>query len=75
MHSHTTATLYNNNIKYATILAEVGIDSGSLSRTQLNRKRDTVKKILDHFKSKGFIADYKDYYSGRSIEGVEIIIK
>ena len=69
------SSLNNYNIKYATILAEVGIDSASLSRTQLNRKRDTVKKILDHFKSKGFIVDYKDYYSGRSIEGVEIILK
>ena len=69
------SSLNNYNIRYSTILAEIGVDSGNLSRTQLNRKRDTVKKILDHFKSKGFIKDYKDYYSGRSIEGVEIILK
>lgn len=66
------SALKSNNILYSTILAEAGIDTTKLDRTQLKRRRDSVKKILDHFKSKAFIRDYTEYKDGRAIAGITI---
>ena len=66
------ASVNNDNIKYSTIFANTGIDESNLSYTQRNRKREQIKKILEHFKNQNFIKDYAEYKKGRTFEGVKI---
>lgn len=65
-------TLKNCNIKYSTIFSETGINEANLQQTQRNRKREQIKKILEHFIKQGFIKEYSEYKKGRIFEGVTI---
>ena len=67
-------TVTNTNIKYSSLFAECDIDEATLTPTEKNRKRDRIKKLLDHLKANGFIKDYSEYKKGRSLEGITIII-
>lgn len=66
------ASVNNANIKYSTIFANTGIDESNLSYTQRNRKREQIKKILEHFKNQNFIKSYAEYKKGRTFKGVKI---
>ncbi len=67
-------TVTNTNIKYSSLFAECDIKEGEISQTEKNRKRERIKKLLDHFTASGFIKGYSEYKKGRSFEGITIII-
>ena len=67
-------TVTNTNIKYSSLFAECDIDEAKISQTEKNRKRERIKKLLDHLKANGFIKDYSEYKKGRAFEGITIVI-
>jgi ribosomal protein S8 len=67
-------TVTNTNIKYSTLYNECDIVESKISQTERNRKRERIKKILDHLKQNGFIKDYAEYKKGRKFEGITIFI-
>lgn len=66
------AGINNRNIKYDTLFEETGIEAEQLTQTQRNRKREQVKKLLDHFITVNFITGYTEYKKGRTFDGVTI---
>lgn len=60
-----------NNIKYSTIyeIAEAGEN-----RIQRQRTRAAVKKMLEAWKEKGYIKDFKDNMQGREYASITIIV-
>ena len=62
----------NHKIKYATLYTDCGIEESSLTQTEKNRKREKIKKLLEHFKHNNFIKGFDEYKKGRSFEGVTI---
>lgn len=67
-------TVTNTNIKYSSLYADCDIDETTLTQTEKNRKRERIKKLLEHLKLNGYIKDYSEYKKGRSFEGITIII-
>lgn len=67
-------TVTNTNIKYSSLFAECDINEAEISQTEKNRKRERIKKLLDHLKANGFIKDYREYKKGRAFEGITITI-
>ena len=59
-----------NIIRYDSIFAYMGIDSGN--RKQTKRIRDTVKLILDTWKKAGYITGYEEIKEGRTIAKIKI---
>lgn len=66
------AGINNRNIKYSTLFDETGIDETILDATQKKRKREQIKKILDHFITVNFITGYDEYKKGRTFDGITI---
>ena len=66
------AGINNRNIKYDTLFDETGIEAEQLTQTQRNRKREQIKKILDHFITVNFITGYTEYKKGRTFDGLTI---
>ena len=64
----------NTNIKYSSLFAECDIEEDQITQTEKNRKRDRIKKILEHLKQNGFIKDYSEYKKGRTFEGITIYV-
>ena len=67
-------TVTNTNIKYASLYAECDIEEAKISQTEKNRKRERIKKILEHLKQNGFIKGYSEYKKGRTFEGITIYV-
>ena len=59
-----------NIIRYDSIFAYMGIDSGN--RKQTKRIRDTVKIILETWKKAGYITSYEEIKEGRTIAKIKI---
>lgn len=66
------AGINNRNIKYSTLFDETGIDETTLDATQKKRKREQIKKILEHFITVNFITGYEEYKKGRTFDGITI---
>ena len=64
--------IINSLINYNNLFESAGLDVTQLDRVQQKRKRETVKKLLDHFITEGFIKGYLEYKEGQSIKGVEV---
>lgn len=64
----------NTNIKYSSLFAECDIEEDQITQTEKNRKRDRIKKILEHLKQNGFINGYSEYKKGRAFEGITIFL-
>ena len=63
-------SIKSNRIKYDAMVDYCGIQAGS--KTEKARLRETVKKILEYWKSKHYIKDFKEYKESRAFVGVEI---
>ena len=59
-----------NIIRYDTLFAYMGIDSGNRKHTK--RIRDKVKLILETWKKAGYITGYQEIKEGRTIEKIKI---
>lgn len=62
----------NNLINYNNLFERAGIDTNNLDRVQAKRKRENVKKILDHFVAEKYIKSYAEYKEGQAVKGVQI---
>ena len=62
----------NNLINYENLFKKAGIKTDKLDKVQAKRKRENVKKILDHFIAEKYIKSYKEYKEGKTIKGNEI---
>lgn len=61
----------NYKILYSTIYSECGLEEPT-DRTIKSRDRETIKKMLDYWKSHSYIKGYKDSKDGNKITGIEI---
>lgn len=64
----------SNKILFDSIFQEIELDNNDNSyKTKSKRTRDSIKKILDYWKTEKYIKDYNEYKDGRSFKGIEII--
>ena len=61
----------NYKILYSTIYSECGLEEPT-DRTIKSRDRETIKKMLDYWKSHSYIKGYKDSKDSNKITGIEI---
>jgi len=59
----------SNRILYDTIFEEVGI---APNKVQKGRMRGYITSVLDLWKEKEYIEDYKEYKAGNSVKGIEL---
>lgn len=63
-------SIKSNRIRYDTIIKCCNLQTGS--KTEKARLRETVIKILEYWKSEGYIKDFSEYKESRAFAGVEI---
>jgi len=68
--------LHSREIRYDTLIEESGLQlSGQAHPARKRQKiREAVSKILEHFKEQSAIKEYAEYKTGRTFEGVRIIL-
>lgn len=66
-------SMNNNKIRYDDIFENAGIDTKALTKTENNRNRDKVKRLLEHFINKKYIKGFEEYKEGRAIAGFTVI--
>lgn len=66
----------SRKIKYSTIFERLGMNEKETTNWKIktSRIRSTTMKMLDYWKTKGFIKSYRPYKKGNTIEGLEITI-
>lgn len=68
--------LKNNRITYKAIYSELAIEietlTGDALKNTTRRVRKNTEAILTHLKTEGYISDFEEYRTGRTIAGIEI---
>lgn len=72
MYKNGNNKIKNNLVNYNNLFEKAGVKTEELDRVQIKRKRENIKKILDHFIAEKYIKSYEEYKEGQQIKGLKI---